>query len=129
MLLRASLVAAVKQGSALLRCASQEAALCLVAASSRSAPALFHSAASRSQSWHFPASKSGPHTSLGIEIRHEAPTRGVASSAREVVTFPLAQTGEGISECELMQWFVKVIVPTTVAHGEGALCSTRANLT
>jgi hypothetical protein len=21
---------------------------------------------------------------------------------------PLAQTGEGISECELMQWFVKV---------------------
>lgn len=25
-----------------------------------------------------------------------------------VVSFPLAQTGEGISECELMQWFVKV---------------------
>eukprot|EP00879_Flechtneria_rotunda_P008830 GHRR01009250.1.p1 GENE.GHRR01009250.1~~GHRR01009250.1.p1 ORF type:complete len:136 (+),score=13.85 GHRR01009250.1:424-831(+) len=24
-----------------------------------------------------------------------------------VVSFPLAQTGEGISECELMQWFVK----------------------
>jgi hypothetical protein len=27
-----------------------------------------------------------------------------------VVSFPLAQTGEGISECELMQWFVKVCV-------------------
>ena len=25
-----------------------------------------------------------------------------------IVSFPLAQTGEGISECELLQWFVKV---------------------
>jgi hypothetical protein len=25
-----------------------------------------------------------------------------------LVQFPLAQTGEGISECELVQWFVKV---------------------
>lgn len=32
-----------------------------------------------------------------------------------VVTFPLAQTGEGISECELMQWFVKVMAPCGVA--------------
>ena len=32
-------------------------------------------------------------------------SRGMATS---VVPFPLAQTGEGISECELIQWFVKV---------------------
>lgn len=25
-----------------------------------------------------------------------------------IVSFPLAQTGEGISECELIQWFIKV---------------------
>jgi hypothetical protein len=30
------------------------------------------------------------------------------SSHAGIVSFPLAQTGEGISECELMQWFVKV---------------------
>lgn len=26
-----------------------------------------------------------------------------------VVSYPLAQTGEGISECEMVTWFVKVI--------------------
>jgi hypothetical protein len=30
-----------------------------------------------------------------------------------IVSFPLAQTGEGISECELMQWFVKVCATAT----------------
>ncbi len=31
-----------------------------------------------------------------------------AAAAPQLVSFPLAQTGEGISECELIQWFVKV---------------------
>lgn len=44
--------------------------------------------------WHTLAAHRGFITSTG--------------SHGSVVSFPLAQTGEGISECELMQWFVKV---------------------
>jgi len=37
------------------------------------------------------------------------PVRCFANSGRaSIVSFPLAQTGEGISECELMRWAVKV---------------------
>ncbi len=32
-------------------------------------------------------------------------------ASRRVVAFPLAQTGEGISECELVAWSVKVRPP------------------
>ncbi|GFH30140.1 lipoyl-binding domain-containing protein, partial [Haematococcus lacustris] len=32
---------------------------------------------------------------------------GSARGASSLVSLPLAQTGEGISECELVQWFVK----------------------
>lgn len=38
------------------------------------------------------------------------------SSQGSVVSFPLAQTGEGISECELMQWFVKVGALLLLVH-------------
>lgn len=39
---------------------------------------------------------------VGHRALHTTP-----AAAGSVVSFPLAQTGEGISECELMQWFVK----------------------
>lgn len=44
-------------------------------------------------------------------VKHAVSARSFTSTAGalgSVVSFPLAQTGEGISECELMQWFVKV---------------------
>jgi hypothetical protein len=107
MLLRKTLFTALKRGSALLKCASQEATLCLVAAkASYSTPALLHSPGSSNLPSR--ATRSFLEPSASAYIGHAAPARGLASSAGEVVTFPLAQTGEGISECELMQWFVKV---------------------
>lgn len=39
-----------------------------------------------------------------------------------VVSFPLAQTGEGISECELMQWFVKVRVSDCLMATATGMC-------
>ena len=30
-----------------------------------------------------------------------------STATSSIITFPLAQTGEGIAECELLQWFVK----------------------
>ncbi|GAX77825.1 hypothetical protein CEUSTIGMA_g5268.t1 [Chlamydomonas eustigma] len=41
-----------------------------------------------------------------------------------VVSLPLAQTGEGISECELIQWFVKE-VDSVVAFGR--LCEVQSD--
>jgi hypothetical protein len=41
-----------------------------------------------------------------------AAAAGEEDSQAGIVSFPLAQTGEGISECELMQWFVKVCPST-----------------
>ena len=35
---------------------------------------------------------------------HTSATRGASS----IIQFPLAQTGEGIKECELTEWYVKV---------------------
>jgi hypothetical protein len=47
-----------------------------------------------------------------------------------LVALPLAQTGEGISECELIQWFVKVsgalrhwLLPWTLWGGVCAICA------
>lgn len=42
---------------------------------------------------------------------HSTTTAHLAEPATlpsKMVQFPLAQTGEGIKECELIQWFVKV---------------------
>ena len=35
-------------------------------------------------------------------------TSGASSSQCRLVSFPLAQTGQGIYECELVHWYVKV---------------------
>jgi hypothetical protein len=48
------------------------------------------------------------HTSAAPSAQPAAALQQDACSSSSVVSFPLAQTGEGISECELMQWFVKV---------------------
>ena len=37
--------------------------------------------------------------------------RAFASQSNKVVPLPLAQTGEGIKECELISWFVEVKLP------------------
>lgn len=39
--------------------------------------------------------------------------RGFAADAARLVTVPLAQTGEGIKECELIEWHIKVIPVTS----------------
>jgi hypothetical protein len=45
------------------------------------------------------------HLASGSACAVKIMTRSFASS---VVSFPLAQTGEGITECELNAWFTKV---------------------
>jgi hypothetical protein len=42
----------------------------------------------------------------GIGRRWFATEASAASTAAELVDVPLAQTGEGIAECELLRWFV-----------------------
>lgn len=47
-------------------------------------------------------------------LRHQTPLHCVtlhssaALRASSIVSFPLAQTGEGIKECELTEWYVEV---------------------
>lgn len=36
---------------------------------------------------------------------------GSAVAQYPIVEFPLAQTGEGIAECEVIKWLVKVLTP------------------
>ena len=43
------------------------------------------------------------HRSLSLTLHTSAP-----QAASNIISFPLAQTGEGIKECELTEWYVKV---------------------
>lgn len=49
------------------------------------------------------------HAGFSSSTAHAAAAAPAAGEGSQpgIVSFPLAQTGEGISECELMQWFVK----------------------
>ena len=47
------------------------------------------------------------HQALLLSLTLHTSTVPTASS---IISFPLAQTGEGIKECELTQWYVKVCV-------------------
>lgn len=40
----------------------------------------------------------------------------VCRSASTVIQFPLAQTGEGIKECELTEWFIEVRLQDQLDH-------------
>lgn len=53
------------------------------------------------------------HTSTSLKRAEPAPL------PNKMVQFPLAQTGEGIKECELIQWFVKV--PATDGDGSSVV--------
>lgn len=39
-------------------------------------------------------------------------------SAGGIVDVPLAQTGEGIAECELLKWFVEEVSSATFAYSD-----------
>ena len=44
---------------------------------------------------------------VSLQIMSELHT-SVTLRASNIIQFPLAQTGEGIKECELTEWFVEV---------------------
>ena len=44
-----------------------------------------------------------------VPARRWQPLRGFAADAARLVTVPLSQTGEGIKECELIEWHIKVL--------------------
>lgn len=46
---------------------------------------------------------------LGVARRWLASDASAAAEAAELVEVPLAQTGEGIAECELLRWFVNEV--------------------
>lgn len=62
-----------------------------------------------------------PGAAAGAQLRSARALRSSAAAAEgRVVSFPLAQTGEGISECELVSWHVKVTRGAAVAADEHA---------
>ncbi|TKW12181.1 hypothetical protein SEVIR_5G020400v4 [Setaria viridis] len=64
-----------------------------------------HSAAAASSASH--ARRLGDRWQrLGVARRWLASDASAAAEAAELVEVPLAQTGEGIAECELLRWFV-----------------------
>lgn len=118
---KAMLLQAVHRSRALLGVAQQ---CCTAVAAVRCSGTQLHSGATSAAQSHASSSSAEALPALSVHQQqhpkqHDATAwhsssmraRSMHTSASPcglVVSFPLAQTGEGISECELMQWFVKV---------------------